>query len=223
MSNYRLDWHFVGQSLPFLLGGIGTTVYVSGAAALLTIPISLLAAAGRQSRFGPLRGLVKLYIDAFRSTPFLVQLVWFFFGLPILIDYRLSPVQAAVIALALYIGSYEAEVVRSGILSLEGGQQEAAFALGMTRWQAYRRIILPQAMVRMIPPSLNTLIILIKESAVVSAVSVTDLMWRATAVATRSYRPIEPLTFAALAYMAVILPLTLVARRFYNWQRMSFE
>ena len=75
----------------------------------------------------------------------------------------------------------------------------------------------------MIPPSLNTLIILIKESAVVSAVSVTDLMWRATAVATRSYRPIEPLTFAALAYMAVILPLTLVARRLYNWQRMSFE
>lgn len=223
MSNYRWDWHFVGQSLPFLAGGIGITIYVSGTAAFLTIPIALLAAAGRQSRLVPLRAVTQLYIDVFRSTPFLVQLVWFFFGLPILIDYRFSPIQSAVIALALYIGSYEAEVVRSGILSLEGGQQQAAFALGMTRWQAYRRIILPQAMVRMIPPSLNVLIILIKESAVVSAVSVTDLMWRATAVATRSYRPMEPLTFAAFGFMAVILPLTFLARRLYNRQRMSFE
>src|ERR1700730_62334 len=208
MSNYRWDWHFVGQSLPFLAGGIGITIYVSSTAALLTIPIALLAAAGRQSRLAPLRAVTQLYIDVFRSTPFLVQLVWFFFGLPILIDYRLSPIQSAVIALALYIGSYEAEVVRSGILSLEGGQQQAAFALGMTRWQAYRRIILPQAMVRIIPPSLNVLIILIKESAVVSAVSVTDLMWRATAVATRSYRLMEPLTFAAFGFMGVTLPLT---------------
>ena len=93
----------------------------------------------------------------------------------------------------------------------------------MRPFQAYRRIILPQAMARMIPPTLNVLIILIKESAVVSAVSVTDLMWRAGAVATRSYRFLEPLTFAGLAYLAMIIPLSLAARWLHRRQRAAFD
>ena len=223
MTGYRWDWRFVGQSLPFLLGGIATTAKVCLAAAMLVIPLALVVAALRQSRFGVLRGVAAVYVDVFRTTPFLVQLVWFFFVLPMLTGYQLAAFETAVLALALYIGAYEAEVVRAGILSLEVGQREAGVALGMRRFQVYRRIILPQAMARMIPPTLNVLIILIKESAVTSAVSVTDLMWRAGAVATRSYRFLEPLTFAGVTYLAIIIPLSLAARWMHRRQRLAFD
>ena len=223
MTGYRWDWRFVGQSLPFLLGGIATTAKVCLAAAMLVIPLALVVAALRQSRFGVLRGVAAVYVDVFRTTPFLVQLVWFFFVLPMLTGYQLAAFETAVLALALYIGAYEAEVVRAGILSLEVGQREAGVALGVRRFQVYRRIILPQAMARMIPPTLNVLIILIKESAVTSAVSVTDLMWRAGAVATRSYRFLEPLTFAGVTYLAIIIPLSLAARWMHRRQRLAFD
>jgi len=212
MQVYHWNWHIITQSLPFLAGGILTTIGVCAGAALLTIPVSLLGAAGRLSSFKPFNTLAKLYVDVFRSTPFLVQLVWFFFALPILIDYELTGVQASIIALALYIGAYQTEVIRSGILSLEGGQKEAAYALGMTPWQAYVRIILPQAMSRMVPPSLSNLIDLIKQSATVSAVSVADLTWRAASIASRSYRPLEPVVFPARVYMGMLLPLVFSAR-----------
>jgi polar amino acid transport system permease protein len=167
--------------------------------------------------------MAATYVDVFRTTPFLVQLIWFFFVLPMLTGYELPAFQTAVLSLSLYIASYEAEVVRAGVLSLESGQREAGIALGMRPFQVYRRIILPQAMARMIPPTLNVLIILIKESAVVSAVSVTDLMWRAGAVATRSYRFLEPLTFAGVAYLAIIIPLGLAARWMHRHQRAAFN
>lgn len=220
---YIWDWTAVQQSLNYLLGGIAVTAEVCAYAALLVIPISLLAAAGRQSRFTLVRRLVQLYLDFFRSTPFLVQLMWWYFALPILTGYTFTSMQAAVLGLAFYIGSYEAEVVRAGILSLEGGQTQAGLALGMTRFQVYRRVVLPQAVVRMIPASMNILIQLIKESAVVSAVSVTDIMWRAESVASRTYRPAEPLTFAGFAYVAVILPLSFVARYLHRRQQATLE
>jgi polar amino acid transport system permease protein len=222
-SGWQWDWHFIGQSLPFLLGGLGTTVLVCLAAVVVTIPVALLAAAGRMSRFAMARAAAKFYVDFFRSTPFLVQLVWLFFALPMLVDVNLTGLEAAIIGLGLYIGSYQAEVVRGGILSLESGQREAGLALGMTASQLYRRIVLPQAMRRMLPPSMNVLVVLIKESAVVSAVSVTDLMWRAEAVGTRSYRPLEPLTFAGVVYVLMIIPLSLWSRNIHRRQAAQME
>src|SRR3954452_16188523 len=186
-SGYEWDWHYIGQSLPYLIGGVWTTIYVCALAVLVMLPVALLAAAAKLSRFWPVRILAGAYINFFRSTPFLVQLVWIFFALPMLAPIELNPLQAAVIGLGLYIGAYQAEVVRSGILSLEAGQSAAGLALGMTRPQVYRRIILPQAFVKMMPATVSMLVILIKESAVTSAVSVTDLMWRASAIGTRSY------------------------------------
>jgi polar amino acid transport system permease protein len=223
MPAYDWDWSFVGQSVPFLLGGIAMTARVCAAAAVLVVPIALIMATLRQSRWRILRAVAAVYVDVFRTTPFLVQLVWFFFVLPMLTGYQLEAFETAVLALALYIGSYQTDVVRAGILSLEAGQREAGLALGMRPFQAYHRIILPQAMARMIPPTLNVLIILIKESAVTSAVSVTDLMWRAGAVATRSYRFLEPLTFAGVAYLAIIIPLSLAARWIHRRQRAAFD
>jgi polar amino acid transport system permease protein len=211
-NGYGWDWHFLGQSLPFLAGGLWTTVYVCVLATVLMLPVSLLAASARMSRWIVLRAVASVYVNSFRSTPFLVQLVWIFFALPMLVPFQMNPVEAAVIGLALYIGAYQSEIVRSGIASLDSGQRAAGLALGMTPLQAYRRVVLPQALIRMAPATVSMVVILIKESAIVSAVSVTDIMWRASAVGTRSYRPIEPLLFAAAVYLALILPLTFLAR-----------
>jgi polar amino acid transport system permease protein len=221
-TGYQWDWHFVGQSLPYLVGGVWTTLYVCAFATILMFPIALLAAGARMAPLWLVRFVGSFYINFFRSTPFLIQLVWIFFALPMVLPIELSPLQASVIGLALYIGAYQAEVVRSGILSLEAGQRAAGLALGMNGWQVYRRIILPQALLRMAPATISVLVILIKESAVVSAVSVTDLMWRSAAIGTRSYRPVEPLVFASLVYVGIILPLTLAARRVHrNIQRIA--
>lgn len=215
-SGYHWDWQFIGQSLPYLVGGVWTTVYVCALASVVMFPVAFLAAAARMSPFIGFRTLGSLYVNFFRSTPFLVQLVWIFFALPLMLPFELSPVEASVIGLALYIGAYEAEVVRSGIASLEGGQRQAGLAIGMTPLQVYRRIVLPQALLRMLPATVSILVILIKESAVVSAVSVTDLMWRSAAIGSRSYRPVEPLIFASLVYVGMILPLSLAARRLHR-------
>lgn len=223
MASGFWDWHYIGQSLPFLAGGIVTTLSVCALAGVLMVPIALLAAAGRMSNAWPIRSAATLYVNFFRSTPFLIQLVWLYFALPMALPFEIGPVQAAVMGLALYTGAYEAEVIRSGILSLEEGQSAAGLALGMTRSQVLRRIVLPQAALRTVPPSINVLIILIKESAVVSAVSVTDLMWRSAAVGTRSYRPVEPLLFACGVYIAIVMPLALVSRRLYGGQRLFIE
>src|SRR3954468_13949411 len=110
-SEFHWDWHFIGQSLPYLLGGLWTTIYVCVLAALLMFPISLIAAAGRMSAAWPICALASIYVNLFRSTPFLGQLVWIFFALPMLVHVEFSPVQAAVLGLALYIASYQAEVV----------------------------------------------------------------------------------------------------------------
>lgn len=222
-SGYQWDWHFVWQSLPFLGGGILVTLRVCGLAALLMFAIAFVAAAARMSRFWILRALVTLYLDFFRSTPFLVQLVWFFFALPLLTGQTIGSFTAATIGLALYIGAYETEVVRAGILSVESGQREAALALGLPRWKAMLLVVLPQALVRMIPPTMTVLTFLIKESAIVSAVTVADLMWRANSVAIRSYHPVEPLTFAGLAYAVLIVPLTVLARLLHRRNRVWFE
>jgi polar amino acid transport system permease protein len=190
---------------------------------MLVVPISLLGAAGRMSSHRLVRGVSTLYVDVFRSTPFLVQLFWLFFVLPVLTGFNITGMQAAVVGLALYIGSYETEVIRAGIISLEKGQREAALAIGMTRWQAYKNVILPQAIRRTLPPTISMVVSLVKESSVISVVSVTDLMWRANAMASRSYRFLEPLTFVGLVYVALLIPLTLWARRLHQNQREAFD
>ena len=170
----------------------------------------MLAALARISGIRLLDWIATIYVDFFRTTPLLVQLVWIYFALPILIGQSLSGVQAGALGLSLYAGSYLAEIIRAGILSVERGQSEAALALGMTYAQVMRRIVLPQAVVRMLPPIASTFISLIKDSSLASIVSVPELMRQTQALASFTQRNMESLTVAAFLYFGLTYPLSLV-------------
>jgi len=208
-AGYNWDFSAFFKYLPFLLQGLEVTLLVSLLATCVGLVLGLLVALARLSGFPPLRWVAAFYVDFLRSTPLLIQLVWVFFALPILLGYSLPPLVAAVATLGAYSGAYLAEIFRAGIVSIASGQRHAGLALGMTRTQVMRRIILPQAVVRMLPPIASTLITLIKDSSLVSVISVAELMWAAQSLASVTLRPVEILTGTGLLYVAVAYPLSL--------------
>ena len=208
-ASYTWDFSAFFKYLPFLLQGLEVTLYVSFLATCVGLAAGLVVALARLSPVPPLRWLAAFYLDFLRSTPLMIQLVWVFFALPILLGYSLPPVVTAVVTLGAYAGAYLAEIFRAGIVSIATGQRHAGLALGMTRTQVMRRIILPQAVVRMLPPIANTLITLIKDSSLVSVISVAELMWAAQSLASVTLRPVEILTGTGLLYVLVAYPLSL--------------
>jgi His/Glu/Gln/Arg/opine family amino acid ABC transporter permease subunit len=213
MSPDRYVWDFGAffKYLPFLLSGMKVTILVSVLSMAVGAIVGLVVALARLSHLAPLRWSAAFYVDFLRSTPLLIQLVWVFFALPILLGSSLPPIVAGVVTLGAYSGAYLAEIFRAGILSIATGQRHAALALGMTRLQVLRRIVLPQALTRMLPPIASTLITLVKDSSLVSVISVAELMWAAQSLAAVSLRPVEVLTGTGLLYVALTYPLSLVA------------
>ena len=208
-AGYNWDFSAFFKYLPFLLQGLEVTLLVSLLATCVGMVVGLFVALVRLSGIPPLRWLAAFYVDFLRSTPLLIQLVWVFFALPMLLGYSLPPIVAAVATLGAYSGAYLAEIFRAGIVSIASGQRHAGLALGMTRTQVMRRIVLPQAVVRMLPPIASTLITLIKDSSLVSVISVAELMWAAQSLASVTLRPVEILTGTGLLYVAVAYPLSL--------------
>jgi len=200
----------VTQNLSYLLAGLEMTLVLAILSMLLGVLLGLLIAAARMSRFLIVRALAGFYVDIWRSTPFLAQILWVFFALPIVTGFRISAFAAGIICLSCHASAYLAEVFRAGILSIAGGQRHAALALGMTRMQAARRIILPQAVTRMLPAIGSQSINLVKESALVSVINLQELMWHAQTLAGFTMRSIEVLTAAALIYAALTYPQALL-------------
>jgi polar amino acid transport system permease protein len=184
------------------------TVQVSLVAMLGGMAIGLVVALVRIAHVPVADQAAALYVDFFRATPVLTQLIWIYYALPILTGQSLTAFVAGAIGLSLYAGSFLAEIFRAGILSVERGQAEAALALGMSRVQAMRRIILPQAITRMLPPIGSSLITLVKDSALLSIISVPELMRQSETLASLTFRRMEVLTIAAVAYFALTYPLS---------------
>jgi polar amino acid transport system permease protein len=210
-SQFTWDFSAFFRYLPFLLQGLRVTIEVSLLSMVFGSAIGLFVALLRLSPARPLRWIAAFYVDFLRATPLLIQLVWVFFALPILIGASLPPFLAAVLTMSAYSAAYLAEIFRSGIVSVAAGQRHAALALGMTGAQALRRIILPQAVVRMLPPIASTFITLVKDSSLVSLISVSELMWAAQSLSAISLRPVEILTGTGLIYVAITYPLSLLS------------
>lgn len=187
------------QYYPFLLQGLVYTVALSLIGMVAGSVIGIAAALALLSPMRLVRWVAIIYLDVFRSTPVLVQFIWFYYALPIVSGLSLTPMVAASIVLTLYSGAFHTENFRAGILSIEKGQREAAIALGMRPYQAMLRIILPQATVRMLPAYAGTLVTLIKDSALASTISVSELLRQGATIASYTMSP-----FAALAIVGVI-------------------
>jgi len=157
----------------------------------------------------PLEG----YVEVFRCTPLLVQIVWFYYALPILLNFSLPAWLAAGLGLTLYMGAFCTEIFRAGVMSIGRGQWQAGRALGMTHVQLLRRIVLPQAVRRMVPPLVNQSITQLKNTALLYVVAVPDLMYTGSIVTAETYRPLEVYTSVAAMYFIMLYPLTLFAKR----------
>jgi His/Glu/Gln/Arg/opine family amino acid ABC transporter permease subunit len=178
--------------------------------------VGLLVALARMSEVRSVQILAGLYIDIWRSTPLLIQLIWVFYALPILTGQFLDPLPAGILTMGLNVSAYLAEIYRAGILSIARGQRYAGLSLGMTRWQVLRRVILPQAITRMLPPFGSHFVSLVKDSSLVSLINLPEVMWQVQSLAATTMRPLEVLSAGALIYMIVTLPLAVLVNRLHR-------
>lgn len=198
-----LDFTPVWQGLPTLMAGALVTVEVTAASLGLGCLLGLLVGMGRLNpRHRIIYGICSAYLTFIRGTPLLVQLFLLFFGLP-QFDILLPAFVCGVLGLGVYSGAYVSEIVRGAIQSVDRGQMEAARSIGMSSAQSMRAIILPQAVVRMIPPLGNEFIALIKNSALVSLLTIHDLMHEGQKIISVSYRSLEVYLAIALVYLVL--------------------
>jgi polar amino acid transport system permease protein len=165
----------------------------------------------RLSRRFPLTQIAYVYTDFFRTTPALVQLIWVFYVLPLLLHIALSPVTSGVIALSLNASAFFAEVFRGGIQSIPQGQWDAAAVLGYRKRSTIFRVILPQGLRRALPATANIFISLLKDSSLLSVIAVPELTYQAQTQAAQAFRPLELYTALAVAYFALTYPLSLAS------------
>lgn len=191
---------------PFLLKALGVTVALSLASMLVGLVLGTLVAVGRTYGGRAADIVLGFYVDTMRAVPVLVILVWSYFALPMVTGHSLSPFVAAVGALGLHLAAYVAETVRAGLTSVRPGQMRAALALGMSRWQAIRQIILPQALVRMLPPLGSLLVIAVKDSAISSVIAVPELIRQTQVLVSNTYLSFELYTFTMVVYFLVCYP-----------------
>lgn len=201
-----LSEHIV-ELAPPLLEGLAVTLEIMAGAVVLAVPLALVAGIGRLSTLRPARWLASIYIEVFRGTSALVQLFWFYFVLP-LFGVQLPAMLVGIVVLALNAGAYGAEVVRGAIRAVPPGQREAGIALNLTRGQIMRRVVLPQAVPAMLPPAGNLLIELLKNTALVSLITITDLTFRGQLLRSETLRTTEIFTLMLLLYFAVALLIT---------------
>jgi polar amino acid transport system permease protein len=199
LRQFDLDLAFMGHWLPFILAGAGLTILVSAASIVLAMVLALLGALGRLSNNPIANGVSGFYISLVRGTPLLVQIFIWYLGLPRL-GIILSPLVAGILALGVNYGAYMTEIFRAGIQAINKGQHEAAQALGMSRPQTLRRIVLPQAFRIVIPPIGNQFIAMMKDSSLVSIMAVQELTWRAQKIGRQNFRSMETFLIAAAFY-----------------------
>lgn len=211
--NYDWDFSVLWEYRKLIATGVLNTILFTILCVFLGLAIGLVTGLGRLSRNVFITAPLRAYIEVFRCTPVLVQLVWFYYALPVVTGIEMSPVMAATLCLALYGGAFYSEIIRGGIISTDAGQTEAAKALGMTPSQALRRVVLPQAFKKMVPPLMNQSIMQLKNTSLLSVLAVPDLLYQGQVIAHDTYRPLEIYTFIAVAYFVILLPFTMWAKK----------
>jgi polar amino acid transport system permease protein len=188
--------------LRLILDGALVTIELTVLGCAFALVVAFAAGLGRLSQIAPVRWLAATYVEFFRGTSIFVQLFWAYYVLP-LMGLELSPVQAGVLALGLNVGAYGAEVVRGAVQSVARGQREASIALNLTRWQSMRHVILPQALVVMLPTFGNNAIELLKATAIVSLISLSDMTFQAQVVRSQTGNTLMPFLTILVLYFAM--------------------
>jgi polar amino acid transport system permease protein len=212
-TRYAWDFSFLWGYRSLILTGLAVTVAYTIVTILLGLAVGLVAGLLRLSKSVMITAPLVAYIEVFRCTPLLVQIVWFYYALPVVLGIDIPAHVAATLVLSLYTGAFYAEIIRGGVNSIASGQWDAARAIGMRSAQVMRHVILPQAIKRMIPPFMNQSIIQLKNTSLVSTIAVGDLLYQGTIITAATYRPLEVYTMVAVIYFVVLFPLTMAAQQ----------
>ena len=216
MFKYQFRWDVIPNNLDFLLSGLNTTLILSAVTLVLAMIGGLIIALLDMSRFRAMRYVGVGFGEVIRNTPILVQLLWVYYVLPIVFQIRIDAFTALVIGLSVYQSAFISEVYRAGIQAVPKGHREAAQVLGLTTIQAFRRIVLPQAIRMTLPPLASNFVQLIKFSSLGAVISVTEITRRGMELSSSTFRPLEIFTFSAVVYFFICWPLAMAIR---FWER----
>lgn len=203
---------YLTKFLPYMLQSTVMTLEIFALTLVIALPLGLPIALGSNCRIRPLAWLCRLYVLIFRGTPLMLQLFFFYFFFPLVLQMKMSVFVTVVLTFVLNYAAYLAEIYRGGINSVDSGQHEAAFALGLSKKQTMLDIILPQTMKAVLPPIVNEAITLVKDTALASALPLVELM-KATNSSVNRMTDITPMFFSALIYLLINLILTMFAGR----------
>jgi His/Glu/Gln/Arg/opine family amino acid ABC transporter permease subunit len=216
LAAYQFDFSSILAALPALAQGLLVTVALTLIVMVVALPLGLGVAFARLVPARPVNAVAYAYTELFRTTPLLVQIIWFNYVLPISFGIHAETFVLGAAALILNVGAFQAEVFRGSIQSIDRGQREAAIATGMTERAAMRRIVLPQAVLRSLPLTAAIFISLFKDTSLVATIGIQDLMFQAQQTAADTYRPLETLSVAALIYFALTFPQAVIVNRLFE-------
>jgi polar amino acid transport system permease protein len=209
--DYEFQFHYIVQAWPILMDGLKTTVQLTVIANIIALTLGFVVALLLLSKYWLVRAPFALLIEFFRCTPVLVQILWFFYCVPILFGLYLAPLPMGILALGVNLACFNAEAYRAAIQSVPREQIDAGIALGLSPLHRIRYVIFPYAFRAALPVLITNGITLFQQSALVAIVALTDLMYMGRQVATQTYRPIETFTVVALIYFAISFPVSRVA------------
>jgi His/Glu/Gln/Arg/opine family amino acid ABC transporter permease subunit len=202
----KLDWSVVWTYREALIEGALVTILLTALTMAIAVPGGLVLTVLRQSRLRPVRIFGTAFVEFFRNLPLILVVYWAFYVVPILVDLQLSAFATGLVALSLNVSAYNAETFRAGVNSIRRGQSDAGLALGMSRWQTMRKIVLPQALRRILPVLASTWVSLFKDTSLVSVIAVGDLAHNALQIRSQTFRVLEMLTAMAALYWLMGYP-----------------
>jgi polar amino acid transport system permease protein len=205
---YHFSFAFILDYWSALLRGLATTLELTAICLVLGIALGFLLSLLRTSENRISFTVSLLYVEIFRGTPVLIQIFWIFFCLPLVLHLDIGNFVSAIIALTLYMGAVTCETFRASMKTIPREHYDACVALGLSRLAKVTRVILPQTLLRAVPTLLSNSVTLLKESALVSAVGMSDLLYVGQNIATRTFHPVEILTTVAFIYFAIAFPIT---------------
>jgi polar amino acid transport system permease protein len=205
--NYTWHWGVIWDNWHLFAQGALMTLFLTGSSIGIGLVAGLFLGLGKLSSRPWLRIPASIFVEIFRDLPLLVLLLWIFYCLPILTGLKIDIIESAILGISIHASAYLAEVYRAGIQSVDRGQMESARSLGMSFWQGMQRIVLPQAVRRMIPPFLNVTADFMKASALASVVGVWELLRQTSNLIANTWRPLEAYTAVAVAYLLLIYPI----------------
>lgn len=200
------------EAMPTLLQGVKYTLFISIVGLIIGLFIGVVVGFGRIAKNKLLYGLSTVYVEVIRGTPIMIQALYIYFAIPILLKTEINPIVAGITAISINAGAYIAEIVRGSVESIDQGQMEAGRSLGLTHFQTMYKIIWPQAFARMIPPLGNQFIISLKDTSLLTVIGVGELTRQGTIVVATNFKAVEIYTLVAILYLMMTLSISFILR-----------